>query len=501
MAQPPAIVPSGILNAASKNPPDSPFGALARGSRFEISGVRFAEIANTINVSVAQSPKISVPLVSTSLRRIEAVMPEDAPLGRVSIAVNRGDQTSKQNFINVVRSNFGIFTENELGWGPAHGAGINFAKPSRPGAAVTISGTGLGDEAHPEVFVGGRRAVVLKVERKPLGIDEITFRVPQGGPEGCFVPVYAKSTKTRSPWVSNPATIPIAAAGSCVYPAYFPFAPVAPGEVEGIVAFMRQVEVDIMQGVATSDVGFAGFYKATGRGVAIIPMHLLPPSGTCTFAAGFFDLEAAASLSSLLTSANWSQLDPLDAGRVLRLQRPGLERLLPLREEFGGVYSGGLGNSGSSKRSLPLFLNPGPFTLSSEGGQSIGPFSSAIAAPTDFTWVNHAAVDAIDRKHGVRLEWKSLPSGFRMITFVSAANRDTRTAGTSICVAETGATSFLIPPLTLAGFPILPNETEGVFAYAGLAAIGPSPALLRAKGMDNAFAYSIALRFKRIRFR
>lgn len=499
MAQPPAIVPSGILNAASKNPPKSPFGSIARGSRFEISGVRFGEAADTMKVSLTQTPNLPVRLISTASFRIECLLPAQAPLGRAAVTVSRGEETSKQTFIDVVPSNFGIFTANGEGWGPARflpQATIGFATPARPGNPVTILGTGLGDESRPQVFVGGRLAPILKIERQPLGLDQITFRVPPGAPEGCFVPVYAKSARTSSPWVSNPATIPIASRGACALPSYAPAPPIPPGAVAGAVAVLREIEMDAVPEV-TADLGFAAFYQSNSKAPMVLPVHTLPPPGTCTFAVGFHRAEGINSVVPFIPP-NWNQLDPADVGPSLRLTRPGLERLLPQRPTVVGVYAAAIGDTAGTRKSLPLFLDPGSFTLSSQGGKSIGPFAVTIESPPDFTWFNHSSLQEIGRARGVELEWKNLAPGVLMIAFVLVQDRESGTGGACVCVAARGATRVRIPSDALAGLPIPGKENSR--SYVGLAAIGVAPAGFRAAGLDQAAAHSILVRARQIRF-
>jgi hypothetical protein len=433
----------------------------------------------------------------------------DSPLGEFPLVVTRDGEISKEHVVRVVRSNFGIFTTNGAGWGPARfgsASQITFRNPARPGNPVTIAGTGLGEDARVELFVAGRPAPVLKVNRGPEGIDEITFRVPQNAPEGCFVPIYAASVKSSAHprWVSNPATIPIARKGFCKPPSHWPISPVLTGQTVGTLLFTRQIELP-SDGAASSesitDRGFATFFTAAGRQPVVSPIQLMPPPGSCIFSAGFFDAETLTSGLFLLASSNLGNVEPADAGPFLRLVRPGIERIFQPRPGAVGVYSGLLGNTETSRRALALFLEPGKFSVSAEGGRSIGAFSIDLSAPAGFTWSNWRSIQIVDRSRGLHLEWKPLLAGQRMLVFAIGVDRVSRNAGTCVCLAPEGVARFFVPPDVFAGFPSVGVGPETLPAYLGLAVIGPSPLMFRADGMDEAVAATLVLQAKRIQFR
>src|ERR1017187_3431363 len=97
---PPAIAPGGIVNAASRLPASLRGGAIARGARFTIPGVRLgpdigvrgseseppAKLAD-VSVRIAQRDAAAdAGLLLVSATRIDAWMPENGPLeiGRAS---------------------------------------------------------------------------------------------------------------------------------------------------------------------------------------------------------------------------------------------------------------------------------------------------------------------------------------------------------------------------------------------------------------------------------
>lgn len=520
MAQPPAIVPDGILNAASRNPPSSVGGDIARGSRFEITGVRLG--TTNVKVSLTQSPPGAAgtqvaewiaPVFSVTPRRIEALMPAHAPLGEVKMTVTREGEVSKPRTVNVVRASLGLFSTNGAGWGPARfssGSEITFTNPGRPGTIVTISGTGLGLEARPEIVVGGRAArvtnIVLK-QGRDLGIDEIQFRIPPDSPLGCFVPVYAKASASQAParWISNAVTIPIARHGPCKVAEYWPMKPVPPGETAGLVVLSResiQAGPAGLPSEATSDHGLGSFLRATGSQPVVAPPHLLPPPGTCIFSAGFSDPDLfSAGLLPFVSIAGLS-LDLENAGGYIQLNRPGMERILPLQAGSPGVYASRLGGINSGRRDLPLFLDPGEVQVSSPGGERIGPFTLTLQPQPDFIWLNRDAIQTVDRDRGVGLTWQDSKLDRRMIIFAVSIDRDTRIAGECVCVAKSSKGMFFLGPDILASLPPTVSSSAGLPALVGLAVIeGKLSPPIPANGLDTGFAASLRLRAKQVTFR
>src|ERR1035438_6325453 len=87
-AQPPAISQNGVVNAASQMPPALAASPIARGALFHIYGVRLAPGGAATRARVFQNT-ISRPveIISADKRRLEALMPTDAPLGKASVEV------------------------------------------------------------------------------------------------------------------------------------------------------------------------------------------------------------------------------------------------------------------------------------------------------------------------------------------------------------------------------------------------------------------------------
>ena len=201
----PVIFFRAILNAASFMPPGVPGGTIARGSIFTIFGRGIgpttpAQVAAfpletdfkgvTIEVTQGGVTVNAIPIF-VSAGQVNAIMPSDAPLGRVSVRITFGGGQSNPASLTIVANSVGIFTATGTGIGP--GIFQNFVSQSvqplnsafstaKPGQVVTMWATGLGpidgndSQAPPvgtlpfnvETFVGGRPVTkVLYAGRAP----------------------------------------------------------------------------------------------------------------------------------------------------------------------------------------------------------------------------------------------------------------------------------------------------------------------------------------------
>ena len=134
-------------------------------------------------------------------------MPPDAPLGKSTLIVETDAGRSRPFAIEIASTRIGLYSLNQKGWGPGKIDILSgesrkpnsVSAPARPGQVAAISSTGLGDGRGLTVVVGGRPAVVLRIDRNvEPGLDEIRFRIPANVPQGCYVPLYARVPALRS---------------------------------------------------------------------------------------------------------------------------------------------------------------------------------------------------------------------------------------------------------------------------------------------------------------
>src|SRR5215469_922280 len=143
----PYIYHKGVVNAASLMAPDLPGGAVAQGSIFSIYGTNLGPAAGAtvsafplqttfqnVSIQVFQGKtSVSALPIYVSATQINAIMPSNAPLGRVSVQVtyNAGTSgcfgpgnapcygpTSNPAPVTVVANRFGIFAVKGGGFGP-----------------------------------------------------------------------------------------------------------------------------------------------------------------------------------------------------------------------------------------------------------------------------------------------------------------------------------------------------------------------------------------------
>lgn len=163
----PSIARSAVYNNASYATDGALNRGIAQGSVFAIFGTglgpmglvqadRFPlakELAGTsVRVTVKGAAADAYPLY-VSEGQVGAILPSTTPLGDGTVTVSFQGQTSAPQPIVVVRRNFGVFTLNQAGSGPAilqnfvaenNLPGNTLLTPARPGQTVILWGTGLG---------------------------------------------------------------------------------------------------------------------------------------------------------------------------------------------------------------------------------------------------------------------------------------------------------------------------------------------------------------------
>jgi hypothetical protein len=111
-----------------------------------------------------------------------------------------------------------------------------------------------------------------------------------------------------------------------------------------------------------------------------------------------------------------------------------------------------------SKRSTKPFLPPGDVQISSQGGTAVGPFTATIRAADPLTWKNREQLAVVDRRNGVKVEWKDADPRRPVLVAALSVDRLSTAAYACLCVAPAGAAGFTIPSAMLANLP--PTSTE-----------------------------------------
>ncbi|MCB1020626.1 MAG: hypothetical protein KDC27_11905 [Acidobacteria bacterium] len=523
-AQQARIPPRAVVNAASFARPGLPNGSLARGSIFTIFGSRIGPDASLsatefplstslsgvqITVSQGDTSVDAIPLF-VSAGQINAILPSDAPLGRVSIVVRNGTRRSNPAPAVVVPASLGLFTVIGAGSGPA--VVQNFVSqtelpinsldaPAAPGQTLIVYGTGLGAAsfadneaaqqgnigARVEVFVGGTElpsANVLYWGRSPCcaGLDQIVIRLPQTAPSGCYVPLRVRAGEV----ISNTVTLAIAPAGqSCSDPHNALSTALRTSGDYGAVyisSVALEAAVDFpAPPTATMDVLAASFRRDGGGSFYFNPLVSLPPPGACQVFSGSGDFRGGAFGLAGAAPTGGS----LDAGPSLRLSGPGGTRNVGFQDLSAVNYLAGLG--GSFPASTPrLYLSPGAHTLSSAGGADVGAFESSFDLPPPLTWANRAEVGVVERSTGLELAWSGAQNG--VIALAGNYDLATDSFAAALCVASGASGSLTIPSDALAALPPSSARPFGSQGAVALWSYSSEPSgVISAPGLDAGF--------------
>jgi uncharacterized protein (TIGR03437 family) len=486
----PGIGQNGVVNAASQIPPTLPGGALARGARFTIYGVRLGAGGQSTSITISS---LHVNALSVSPTRIEAALPGQIPLGANSLVVTVDGLRSKSFPIVVVASNPGIYSRNGLGWGPGRIANMDaqgrlsdntLTASARPGQRIRIATTGLGNAAEAIVVVGNRTVPV----RRHAAEDDLIVQIPAGTPAGCYVPLFLETAPRRA---SNVVTISINPAGRPC-----DSGPIGPLSEKNLgVAVLARSRMLGRKASADSidDEATAVFAGKSGQPV-LSPLLLLPPPGTCT--AYTSSLQATTVLPNTISAALVAELEGrgLEAGSKLIVSRKGDQRVVSRVRGSPGYYRArlGTGGAGVGPRSLPLFLEPGTVTIAGAGGEQVGPFEISVPAPSSFEWTNRAQSGIVDRDKPLSLRWSGIANDRTVVIVATNVGQLSTAIGTCLCTVRASANRFTIPPSLLANIPESVDMPGIPYDQLFLASLPAStPPKLDAQGLAGGAVFSI----------
>ena len=462
----PGVGQNGVVNSASQIPTSLPGGALARGALITIHGVRLGDAGRTTVTLTRAEVSTPLRLVKIQPNLIQAIVPPSMPVGPASLMVVADGKQSRPFPLEIADYNPGIFTLNEEGWGAGRVDDIaasgersrnSPSTPARRGGRAALFITGAGGARQISVVIGNR--TVTAGPPKPTdraGEEEITIRIPNDAPTGCFVPVYIQAGPRRA---SNVVTISIQSPGQASPPTCdAPAKPLLAATRAGVVAVTRiSMKPDKKAGPdVIDDSASVDFF-----GKDAFPIRLpFPPPGTCTAYTNSFQnyIHAPSSPDSILKQAGALNSDQarqlkLDAGAELTLRRGGQSRTLRLLDP--GRYRASLGGQGTGP-SLEPFLEPGELLLSVPGGRDVSGFTASIGAPIPVEWKDREQISVVDREHPPVLHWSPARG---MVMLVIAANVDqiTTASGTCVCSVNPEAGEFQMPAALLGNIPASQN--------------------------------------------
>ena len=528
-----------VSNGEGSLPPEGPGGSIARGSIFTIFGSDIGPVVRAqvsafplettfqgVSIEVTQgNVTVNAIPIFVAAGQVNAIMPSGAPLGRVLVRLTFNGEPSNPTPMTIAENSVGIFTATGAGIGP--GIFQNFisqteqpfnspSKTARPGQVVTMWATGLGPitgpdgEAPPvgsllfdvEIFVGGKTVTsLLYGGRAPCcsGVDQFVFETPADAPEGCYVPVQARVGGVA---VSNTVTMALQKDGQPCSEPDNPFMQtfLGGGRVGAInlVRTMFESDVDVFT-PATFTVDQAGGYfrQETGGVFAFNPFFALPPAGART---------AYSRSGNLLTGIPIPFVPALglDAGDLTLNGPSGAAELLRTVMGDSTDYDPTLvgGPEGISEaQDAPLYLSPGNYGVSGEGGADIGAINADADVSEPPRWTNSGQFTEVPRGNGVTFTWTA-PGAARVVVAGVSVDRPSNVSGMFLCLAPAGSSSFSVPAAVLANLPAsrsILGQSDGFLILGSW----PTGALenFTADGLDQAAVMFQSVHSKTVRFR
>jgi uncharacterized protein (TIGR03437 family) len=547
------ITITNVTNAGSRLPRTSPFGGVAQGALFVVTGrgVGPADFQQatfplpttaglggvTVQASVGGAIVDGI-MVYVSSTEVAAILPSSTPLGTGTVTVNNNGATATAP-ITVVASAFGIFTLN-YGFGAGIAAAFNVspddgsaspngAKQSlQPGQDVLINGTGLGaitsDETQSgvtdvpnatlRVYVGVKPATVVSAARGACcdGLDP-GYRVPRGiaawdviritipdGVTGCFVPVVVIANN----FVSNVATVSVAASGSVCTPAVSTVPPEITAQLAGktgasigAIGLGRATTMSVTAAGAITtrkiDSGSAAFVRYPNLPASVVAADYLYPENVCSVN-GYPGPNGGVTVNGVETPIVPQMAVGLDAGSSMTVKGPSGTRAINKRTvgmffDYPGVTFGDTtpGN----------YFDPGRYTVTGSGGKDVGAFTgSTDVPPTPFVWTNIPnPTTPIDRSKDLTVTWTGgIPNTQVTVTGGGLVNG---VGSDFLCAAPVSAGTITIPSHVLLQLPAAGSSIVPL----NLGVHNSSVSTFSASGLDVAtirytFSYTLSLRYQ-----
>jgi uncharacterized protein (TIGR03437 family) len=520
----PYIYYRGIVNVASYMAPALPAGSLAQGGMVAIFGAKLGPATGVqatafplsttlsgVSVTVTQNTTtVSAYPVYVSAGQINAIIPSNAPLGRVTLQATVNGVAGNPSPSSVVASSFGALSINSGGFGPGIIQNYTTAGPvvnstqatAMPGQVEILWGTGLGpvpqDNVAPtvgnlpvqvQVFVGGQSASIAYSGRSSCcsGIDQINFTVPTNAPAGCYVPVVVELGGSV---VSNTVTMAIDPNGApCTDPANSLGAIFRAGGKFGAALLEHDNVASDISGTPqsyTADYGSVTLRQEAGGAWAFNPYVSLPPVGTCTAYGLAGEYPQLNDVPGLAPSVK-----DLNGGAALSISDPAGTVSLPQGTISPIFYSALFATSEGLPGVLSSFFTTGvSSSLSGTGGPDVGPFQATVTPGASFNWTNQAAIATVTRSAGLTVTWSNAPAGTPFVSIIGFnVDQANNASGGFQCIASPTAGSFTVPAIAMGNVPATPANALANLGWVsvGVPFLG-SAVSFSATGLDQGLA-------------
>lgn len=489
--QPPFVFYGGAYHAATYSPAGLPNSGLPRGGLITVFGRNLGPAtpatANSfplganlsgVQVSIIRNTQTySAFPVFVSAGQINAILPSSTPAGRAVLRVEYNNRASNYIPVDIVQANFGIFSVNSAGFGPAIVTNFidaatqplnSLEQAAQPGQVITIWGSGLGPVNFPDnvaptagdvagdvtVFIGGLPAQRLYAGRAPCcsGLDQVVVTIPNNVPQGCWVPIQIRAGGL----LSNTATIAIGSSPTSCTDPHSPFSTTIRkgGKLARVVTSRTNFLVDVARPAPLTtnfDQAVAQFAEYTANPFAWQFFDSLPPVGTCVThtARG-----SALAISSVLPGLSGNSLDPGPGVSVNSLPLPSLTNL---RNFIVGL--------------LPASTSlSSPITISGGGSAAVPSFNFSASSNLTTVWSNPSAPILINRANPLNLNWTRLPAGLVMIV-AGSTNQVHNAASVVACLARGEDSRFTIPSHYLGHLSPSPRFFDTASAFLSVVSI------------------------------
>ena len=469
---------ASVYNGASWTPAGLPNSGVAQGSIFTLTGSGLGPASlqqvqayplpttqglggTTIQVTVGSTTETCI-MIYTVGTQVAAILPSATPVGSGTLTLTYSGAKSSIP-IQVLAANFGTFTLNEGGSGPAvitdtsYNA-ITMINAAHPGETLILWGTGLGavtgDETEPptqvdlgtgvQVFIGNQPATVLYGGRgSSPGLDQINFVVP-AGVSGCksSVAVLVKGV------TGNVTSISVSPAGQTTC-----------GDTYGPLTV-----TNLQKAISSGTLNLATVQMSRiggGTDELLADFGSYPLNSLIRSYGGGFGPSIGSCLAYEVSGSSLVLADPiqptqLSAGASLVVTGPAGTKTVVATST--GLYGAAL-SSGSS-----LFIEPGSYTLTNGSGtSSVAAFTWPLTLPASV--VPASIPTHVTRSQDLTLTWSG-SSPFSVVTILGYAGVAVTSSVNSyvefICNAPASASQFTIPSAILNLIPTGGYGSPGV---------------------------------------
>jgi uncharacterized protein (TIGR03437 family) len=500
----------GIVNSASyaQTPNDStgkPLGpnVIAQGCIFVIFGTGIGPAslvqasslplvtslpdANGTSVAISSGGQtVNAFMVYTLATQVAAILPSNTAVGQATVTVTFNGKTSAPYTINVVKSQFGLFTTNQGGTGQAIAqvfasatsvSLMGLTTPAQPGQVLVLYGTGLGgisvaDNQPPGAVpvgsnvvatVGGKIIPVQYAGRSPQfpGLDQINFQLPSDVPLGCYVP----ASVTASGQVSQDFVLSIAANGAaaCTHPLGLSTSAMAKLDSGGTLNIglfqVLRAFVALLRGSAE---GAGGLFDNANANAVFQMYNRIPVAfGAVSYPA---PLNGCVAVDQVNTGTGFTVPDfSLIGGKELIADQLLMSIDGPGNPGHGDIFRQDTG--GYLGVFISPILGPGAWTVSGSGGVDVGPFKATVTLPANLDFTNQGNL-ANPPRSDLNIFWTggTLAGGNPIVTVfgnstVVNVKDPSKSRGKSFyCAAPATAGKMVVPAAIMQQ---LPSSTAG----------------------------------------